>query len=282
MFPGGKGANQAVAAARLGAEVSLIGCVGDDEFGPRMLNSLQREGIDTSHVVTVPGESTGVGCITVAEDGENSIVLAPGANMRVMASHIDCACAMLRDADVILMQLEVPIATIEQLVRRSEDMRALLILNAAPAIALPEEIIQAVDVLIVNETEAAMMVRDRMFVSGGAMGGPHSLIESLGTSGHALAIITRGERGAISCSPGDGVVEHAAFAVETVDTTAAGDAFCAATAVALAESNRHDWNIHEIIRFASAAGGLACTKHGAMPSLPLRTDVQRLMRGMTL
>jgi ribokinase len=277
MFPGGKGANQAVAAARLGAEVAMIGCVGTDDFGARMIATLDEEGIDLSHLRAIAGEATGVGCITVDARGENAIVIASGANMCVTPDHIDAALETLARADVILMQLEVPMETIEHLVRRREELRASLVLNAAPARDIPDEVIGSVDVLVVNETEAEQMARRHVFAGAGAIE-PTLLAENLGVGGNALAIITRGGRGAISWSAADGAAEHSAFAVDVVDSTAAGDAFCGALAVALAESRTLEPDVSAAVRFASAAGSLACTRHGALLSLPTRAEVSRLLQ----
>jgi ribokinase len=274
-FPGGKGANQAVAAARLGADVCLIGCVGGDDHGVTMLETLAKEGIDISAVDTALGFATGVGSITVTENGENAIVLAPGANMCVSPGLIDRAFESLRGADVVLMQLEVPLETVEHVVRRRDELRGRIVLNAAPALDVADDIMSAVDVLVVNESEAATFATKRVLAT--RSDDAEADIERLPIGPQSVAIVTMGARGALSLAPGRGFARHDAFAIQAVDTTGAGDAFCAALAVALAEDQARPPDFDAAIRFACAAGALACTRHGAIPSLPTRREALQLL-----
>ena len=274
--PGGKGANQAVAAARLGGDVSFVGRVGDDSWGESLRDGLARVGIDISHLHISQNESSGVALITVDDRGENTIVVAPGANARVSRDDVDAAIDTIREADVILMQLETPVETIEHVIARSEEFGATAILNAAPAERLGGELLRPLDVLIVNEHEARIMTGARRDQGGG------ELISILGplVGGQTITIMTRGEAGSLACVMNDHISEYPAFEADAVDSVAAGDAFCGALAVALAPhgADVSDDDLKDAIRFASAAGAIACTRRGARPSLPTRAEVASFLR----
>ncbi|MGY4707590.1 ribokinase [Candidatus Bipolaricaulota sp. J31] len=268
--PGGKGANQAVAAARLGTEVAFIARVGDDDFGRWNLENYRREGIDTSYITVDPEVPSGVALIVVERNGENRIVVVPGANGRLRPDDVTRAEEAFAGAAALLVQLEVPLDTVEAALRLAREHGLTTILNPAPARPLPEGLLGLVDILTPNETEL-------LHISGaGALdpGGIPALARRLLARGPGHVIVTLGERGALVVSP-DGEAHVPPFPVDPVDTTAAGDAFNGALAVALAEG----MEMEAAVRFACAAGALATTVLGAQPSLPRRDQVEALLRG---
>ena len=268
--PGGKGANQAVAAARLGADVSMVGRVGQDGFADALLEALKADGIDHSHVILDPEAATGVALIVVDDAGQNSIVVVSGANGRFSPSDVDAAEDVIADADVLLLQLESPVETVNRAtqVARAHDVR--VILNPAPAQELPETLLAGIDVLVPNESETALLSGMPVEDVSQAEEAAAALLEL----GVGTVILTLGGRGAL-LAQGVGAEHVPAFAVEPVDTTAAGDAFVGGFAVALAEGRR----MAEAVRWGNAAGALATTKIGAQPSLPTRQAVERLLSG---
>jgi ribokinase len=270
--PGGKGANQAVAAARLGAQVSMVGRVGRDAFAHSLLNNLTAAGVDHSFVIPDSEAATGVALIVVDDAGQNSIVVAPGANMRLSPADVDGAEAAIAGADALLLQLESPL---EAVTRAAEVARAhgvRVILNPAPARSLPAALLSLVDVLIPNESETALLtglpVGDQVQADAAAV--------ALRGMGVGTVILTLGERGALLTQVGAAELVPA-FAVTPVDTTAAGDAFVGGFAVALAEG----YTLAEAVRWGNAAGALATTKLGAQPSLPTRQAVEGLLAAVT-
>ncbi|GAB4382657.1 MAG: ribokinase [Phycisphaerales bacterium] len=264
-FPGGKGANQAVAAARAGARVTMIGAVGDDEHGSMLRRSLADNGVDLSQIRAMSATPTGVALITVDEGGENTIVVAPGANALVQADTVEAAAGAVQDADVLLAQLEVPLEAVHRAAALARDARVRVVLNAAPARELPRDLLELVDVLIVNRGEAALIAGCPPSQS------PESLAETLQAFGVPGVIITLGADGALYA--GERTIHVPAFPVEPVDTVGAGDAFAGAFAAAIAGG----MPTREALRFAGAAGALAATKHGAIPSLPTREEIMQLL-----
>lgn len=268
-FPGGKGANQAVAAARMGAQVSFVGRVGTDAYGAELRTVLSREGVDLTALRPTAGVSTGVALITVDESGgENTIVVAAGANKRVSREDVQAVGGLIRSADVLLMQLEVPVEAVAAAASAARASGRKVVLNAAPAVALPEGLLAAIDVLIVNRGEAATGV--------GASPETRSrdLARKLLGIGPRSAVITLGPRGAL-VAEGE-LVEHVpSISVEAVDTVGAGDAFCGTLAAMLAEGKP----LVEAARVGCVAGALAATKPGAIPSLPTREAVGRRLQG---
>jgi ribokinase len=266
--PGGKGANQAVAAARLGGRVRMVGRVGEDAFGQSLKAGLAREGVDTTWIRESPGPS-GVAFILVDPRGQNQIAVAPGANARLTPG--DLPEEAFREARVLLLQLEVPLETVERAVALGREAGARVLLNAAPVQSLPPGVLHGVDLLLVNEVEAGQLA---------GASPPRSPEEGLALARRlrdlvprARVVLTLGAQGAVWWGEGGGHIP--AFPVEAVDATAAGDAFAGALAVALAEGMKTE----AALRFASAAGALAATRPGAQPSLPRRTEVNAFLRG---
>ncbi len=236
-IPGGKGANQAVAAARLGAAVSFVGRIGADDL---VLRSLEAEGIDVSGVRRDEGES-GVALILVDDEGENVIVVAPGANGRLAAADVQVG-----EADAVLCQLEIPLDAVEA----AADQARFVCLNAAPALPVPVELIRRADLVIVNRFELDALPEEPK-----------------------LTALTLGAEGAVLLERGSEVVRASPPKVDAVDGTAAGDAFCAALLVyLLRDADRED-----ALRRACAAGALAASRHGAQPSLPTAAEVEELL-----
>lgn len=266
-FPGGKGANQAVAAARLGAQVSLIGRVGKDAFGDQLLASAQADGIDITHVGRDETAATGVAMIAVDEQGQNSIAVASGANFCLTADHVREAWAELDDVDLLVMPLETPLDTIETAVSLANESGATVVLNPAPARPLPAELLAGIDVLVPNEPETAQLTALPINTEAESRDAARELL-ALGVGN---VVLTLGSRGALVL---DGKTESftlvPARRVEVVDTTAAGDAFVAGLAVALGEGQ----TLVEAAQFANAVGALAVTKQGAQPGMPAREEVE--------
>ncbi len=264
-IPGGKGANQAVAAAKLGGDVSFYGLIGDDGVGEGLYQNLKDHGVNPSAVETRPGPS-GVALIQVNEGGENQIVIIPGANGEVDADYVDSNLEDIVKADVLLLQLEVPLDTIAYLLglleETSEDTPE-VILDPAPAEDLRKLPLSAVDMLTPNEGELEALFPDK---------DPGRTVDNLIRQGVRGVLVTRGGDG-VSYHDANGNPTFPSFTVEPVDTTAAGDAFTGGLGVALGEG----WPIKESILFASAAGAISTTREGAQPSLPQRADVLQLL-----
>jgi len=269
MAGGGKGANQAVAAARAGGHVTLVARVGDDIFGERALTGFEADGIDTRFVLRTAGAASGVALIDVDDRGENSISVASGANSLLSAADVGNAAAAFAEADIVLVQLESPIETVEAAVRKAGEKGVPVILNPAPARPLDEGLLSRISVLTPNENEAELLsgtaVRDADGVQRAAA--------RLRARGSATVIITMGDRGVYASAPEfEGLVP--AFKVDPVDTTAAGDVFNGALAVALAEKR----TLRDALRFAQAAAAISVTRPGAQPSAPARSEIEALIR----
>lgn len=268
-IPGGKGANQAVAAARLGARVSLIGRVGDDAFGEGLLASARREGIDVASVGRDETAATGVAMICVDAAGQNSIAVASGANYKLTADHVRAAWASLSGVDLLLMPLETPLETIETAVSLANQSGIPVILNPAPAQRLPASILMGVNVLVPNEKETEQLTGMPINTAEEARLAAHEL-RNLGVD---HVVLTLGSRGALVLDGASGQFsEVSPYPVNVVDTTAAGDAYLAGLAVGLGEGRP----LAEAARFANAVGALAITRSGAQPAMPLREEANRL------
>ena len=258
--PGGKGGNQAVAAARLGAEVRMVGCVGDDAFGQQLLADLRAQGVKTDHVRTVPGTPTGLAMIAVDSSAENLIVVAPGANREV--SPADVAAAQSTPTDVLVISAEIPVPAIRSALAHPPG--ALSILNLAPVPPDAAAIIAGqLDWLVVNESEAAALLNDPDRTRSAAQAAT-----ALVTQGARHAVVTAGAHGAALAGP-EGTHTIPGFKVQAVDTVGAGDTFVGALAVALAAGVPAP----EAVRAAAAAGAAAVTRPGAQTAMPRPADI---------
>lgn len=264
--PGGKGANQAVAAARMGAEVTMIGCVGDDSFAEELLQNLEIEGVQTQLVSRKRETTSGVAVVMVETSGENAILVVPGANGLVGPAELEQARQVICDSDVLLMQLEVPVETVIAAAKIAREAGVSVILDPAPAPAhFPMELLD-VDLICPNQSEAAALL-------GQSVGSVEAaLVSELVQLGPRRAIITLADQGAVLFD-GEYVETVAAFEVDAVDSTAAGDAFAAGLAVRLAEQA----DLKEAVRFASAAGALAASGVGAQSAMPTREQIETLL-----
>jgi len=269
-FPGGKGANQAVAAARLGAHVTMIGCVGGDAFGQQMRDTLTAEGIDTTYVLVHPESATGVALIQVDARGQNSIAVASGANFQLTSADVEKAMLSIGKFDVLVMPLETPLETIYTAAQIASRKGAKVLLNPAPAQVLEKDLLQLVDILLPNEYEVGLM-------TGASQENAdiHQSAEKLISLGVKNLIVTLGNQGALFF---DGKTNTdmliPACPLQAVDSTAAGDCFVGALAVGLCEGKP----IPAAAEFASAAAAISVTRVGAQPSLPSRDEVEKIIR----
>ena len=261
---GGKGANQAVAAARLGGEVTFVARLGRDSLGQEAAEAYAQEGIDVSCIAWDEVEPSGVALIIVSRSGDNIIAVAPGANARLSPEDVLRAENAIATADCLLLQLEIPLATVQTAVDLAKRRGVRVVLNPAPAARLPQELLRKVDILTPNETEARALAGE----SDGASV-DHLAAQLMERSGARKLVITLGARGALVLSDGK-AVHVPAFPIQPVDSTASGDAFNGALAVALGRGQ----NLAAAVRFASAAGALTATRFGAQPSLPTLHEVE--------
>ncbi|WP_299029181.1 ribokinase [uncultured Thermanaerothrix sp.] len=265
-YPGGKGANQAVAAARLGARVSFFGKVGGDTFGEELLRTLHENKVNVEAVEREPSSPSGIAFISVAQGGENTIIYVPGANAHVNPSYVDRVLAKLLAAEILLLQLEIPLPTIAYLLKRLPRDRPVVILDPAPA--LPQKgfnlPLTRVDIITPNRGELFALTGEKDVERAG---------KALLSRGVGRVICKAGKEGAFLIE-GSSFRHFPGFCVDPVDTTAAGDAFNGGLAVALAEGKP----LEEAIIWANAAGALATTRKGAQPSLPQRKEVEALLQ----
>ena len=269
-IPGGKGANQAVAAARLGRRVTMIGRVGDDDAGSVLRSAMESAGVDTTYLLATEGTPSGTALIAVGADGDNAIVVSPGANGRLTAVDVEAAADALTAADVVLLQLEVPLEAVSAAVRCAGGT---VVLNPAPAPAtmLPSELLDGVDVIVPNQTELATMAGHAGLSPIGDVD-PETAVALARGLPIAAAVVTLGAAGAIVVTPTD-ATHVPAPAVTPVDTTAAGDAFCGALADALVGGA----DLVRATEWAVRVGAAATLRHGAQPSLPTRDEVEHLL-----
>jgi ribokinase len=260
---GGKGANQAVAAQRLGGDVTFIARVGDDAFGANALAGFEREGIRTEFVTVTPGTASGVALIAVRDGtGENAIVVAPGASAHLSAADIAQTESAFAEASAVVISLEIPMETVERAVEMAQERGIPVILNPAPARSLSPALLAKVNVLTPNETEARQIFGDR----------PNAVRDAVDTGLIGTVVLTRGADGSEIVSR-SGTVPVPAFSVSPLDTVAAGDCFTGALAVRLAEGAE----ITDAVRFASAAAALKVTRRGAQPGIPYRPEVEAFL-----
>jgi len=265
---GGKGANQAVAARRLGAEVRFIGCLGDDAAGRAVLDALDAEGIATDGVTLTRDRATGTALIAVDSEGRNQIAVAPGANRLLTADRVKARADDFAWAHVVACQLETPVATVASALSAARERGAITVLNPAPVPDAPLDLLSLVDYLTPNAGEAARLSG----VGGDDRKAAERAAVALRGRGAGTVIVTLGGDGALAVGA-EGLRHVVGRRVAVVDTTGAGDAFSGALTVALGE--RRDLAV--ALAFANAAAALACTARGAQPSLPRRRDVERLL-----
>ena len=269
MFLGGKGANQAIAASRAGSKVTMVGRLGNDSFGKQFLEKFSKEGINTDFVAQDDENGTGVAMPLIDASGDNSIVIIPQANMALTVENINQAQSTIADADVLVMQCEVPMDANQRAAEIAKQNDTLVILNPAPAQLIPEQILKLADIIIPNEIETETLTglptktENEVLVAG----------RNLLSKGVETVILTLGDRGSLLLNE-DGEKLIPAFDVSVVDTTAAGDSFCGVLAASLANGI----SINLSVEIANAAGALAVTKLGAEPSLPQRDAIDELLQ----
>ena len=270
MYIGGKGNNQAIAAARFGCQVHMVGKLGQDSFADQFLDNHKLEGINSDFIIQDPNVGTGVANPFIDTNADNSIIIIPRANMTLTPNAVSLAEKPIAEADVLLLQLEIPINASKRAAEIAQANGTIVILNPAPAQEIPDDFIQLADILTPNEVETEMLtgisVTDEKSVEKAAQ----SLIEK----GVKIVILTLGGRGAFVAAEGKSQMIPA-FNVSPVDTTAAGDSFCGVLAASLAEG----LDLSTAVKYANAAGGLAVTKMGAEPSLPSLKEVLKLANG---
>ncbi|MFZ6655241.1 ribokinase [Undibacterium sp. TJN19] len=267
-IPGGKGANQAVAAARQGAAISFIGAVGDDGFGSFSHDCLAAEGMELTHLASVAGVATGVAGILVDDNGSNSIVLAAGANATLTVAQVEAATATIANAQLLVCQLETPLATVTRAIEIARQNGVKVILNPAPAQDLSDSLLAQVDYLILNETEASQLSGVTVTDQASAKAASEQILKR----GTSVVLLTMGEHGAL-ITDASGSQFIAAVKVDVVDTTAAGDTFVGAFAVGIANG----LSMMDASREAQYTAALTVTKLGAQTSIPHRHDVLEFM-----
>lgn len=263
--PGGKGANQAVAVSRLGANVCMVGKVGSDGFGQNLLNQLKNNNVDTKYIQIEEGAS-GVALITVDKNAENAIVVAPGANFKVSKNDIDKNIEAIKESDIVVVQLETPLDTIKYTLKKAKEFGKYTILNPAPAVKLEDSIIENVDLLTPNETELEIL-------SGVSINNEDDILDAAKTmieKGVKELIVTLGSKGSLYINKDKSMFKKS-YKVEAVDTTAAGDSYTGALSVAFSKNE----DIETAMDFASIVGALCVTKEGAQSSLPTLEEVNK-------
>ena len=266
-IPGGKGGNQAAAAARLGAEVTMLGAVGKDDLGEELIRSLKKDGVKADYAMKKEGISTGIAFIVVEKSGNNAITVVSGANYALAVEDVERYHFVIEQSDVLLVQLETPLLTVKKALTLARRSNCLTILNPAPAVKLDNEILANTDILTPNEIELGIL-------SGcptGTMEEIHTAGQKLLKKGVKLLIVTLGDKGCV-CIGKEGMEPYPARKVKSVDTTAAGDCFNGALAVALSEGK----DLEESIKFAISASSISVSKAGAQTSLPYRKEVDAL------
>lgn len=266
--PGGKGANQAVAMARLEGNISMIGKVGNDSFGKTLIEALNDDNVNTNHV-HIANCSTGVAFITVDKNAQNAIVVAPGANFQLTKDDIDKNIDCIKNSDIVVIQLETPLETVKYALQVAKDLNKYTILNPAPAVKLDDEIIKNVDLLTPNETELEIISEIKIENEDDIIKAASKVIEK----GVKELIVTLGSKGSLYINEERSFFKSA-YKVEAVDTTAAGDSFTGALAVALSNNK----TMEEAMDFASKVGALSVMKEGAQSSLPTLKDVDNFRR----
>lgn len=266
--PGGKGANQAVAAAKLGAKTQIVARVGNGMFVPRFFESYDKVGLGHDFVVRDPETPSGTALIFVDEDGENMIVVAPGANQKLSTADLDAAKPVIEGAKVMILQLEVPLETVIYAAKMAKSYGTTVILNPAPVRQLPPELLQNVDIIVANEVEVMILSGAKDVDTSTAAAACRPIIES----GVDCVITTLGKDGAVIATR-DSASKVRGFKVNAIDTTSAGDTFVGALACGLTEG----MSLEDATRFANAAAALSATKVGAQQSMPSRSEVDEML-----
>lgn len=264
MNAGGKGANQAVAAARLKGKVSLVAKTGNDLFGKRSLELYESEGINVDYMTSDPVKPSGVALITVDDNGENSIVVASGANSALLPADVEMIKPVIRKNDILLMQLEIPMETVEYASAMANEVGCKVILNPAPARSLSQDLLKSLYMIIPNETEAEILSGVKVIDWESAS----TAAEIIRSKGCNIVVITMGSKGALVNESGM-CYQVPVNKVHAIDTTAAGDTFCGAVSVAMSENK----SVREAIEFANRSAAITVTRMGAQSSLPYRKEV---------
>jgi len=268
-FTGGKGANQAVGAARLGADVSMIGKLGRDSFGEAHIESLKREGVNYENVLFDDVASSGVGHITLEGNGNNRIIVIPGANHKLTPEDIENLEGEIEKSDIIILQLEIPFNTIYKSIELAHKHNKIIILNPAPAVKLEEDYVKLVDYIVPNESEATLLTGIKVSSIETAREAAKNLL-GLGCKN---VIITLGDKGVLLVNSKEEIFKES-FKVKPVDTTAAGDSFIGAFAYSLSHGVEHA----KALEYACAVGAITVTKMGAQPSLPNFSEVEEFIK----
>ncbi|MGY4676250.1 ribokinase [Pasteurella sp. P03HT] len=266
---GGKGANQAVAAARLGANIDFIACIGDDTIGQAMKHAFTQDGINTEAVITIQNEMTGIAMIQVADSGENSIVISAGANACLTPNIVEQFTSKITQADWLLMQLETPLDAVISAAKYAKAANTHVVLNPAPARALPDELLSLLDMITPNETETEILTGVKVTDEDSAA----KAAAVFHQKGIKTVLITLGAKGVYASQKGQSGEIIAGFRVQAKDTTAAGDTFNGALMTALLE----DKPLAQAIRFAHAAAAISVTRQGAQPSIPTREETLKFL-----
>lgn len=266
---GGKGANQAVAAAKSGAQVHFVNCVGDDSYGSQVIANMRAAGVSTDYMFVEPDIATGTALIMVGAAGENYLGVAPGANGRLLPALVDRAQHLFVEAGMLLVQYEIPLPALQRAIGLAHQAGCPVMFNLAPPRPIPDETLGMLDFLVVNETEAAFLTSLPVTNIDQAWQAADALL----IKGAKRVILTLGSGGSILAGAGERL-HVPAFKVQAVDTTAAGDVFCGALAAALVEG----LPLRESMRFASAAAAVAVTRMGAQPSIPDKSEIETFIR----
>ncbi len=269
MNAGGKGANQAVAACKLGARTQLVARLGNDVFAEASRRSFQEVGLGTDYLITDENTASGVALIYVDENGENQIVVAPGANQNLTPADVDRALPAIKSAKVMILQLEIPMETVKYAAQLAADNGTKVILNPAPVRKLPASLLKNTTITIANETETLVLTGAEEIGIHTAVNASRPLLDA----GVETVIMTRGKNGSLVTS-GSGATRVPGFKVKAVDTTSAGDTFTGAIAACLAEGK----SLEDAVLFANAAAALSATKAGAQISMPTREEVEEMLR----
>ncbi|OOF71119.1 ribokinase [Rodentibacter caecimuris] len=262
---GGKGANQAVAASRLGAKVQFISAIGSDQIGQTMKQAFTDEGIDTSSIVSIPNQSTGLAMIQVADNGENSIVISAGANADLNVNFVECYRDKIEQASILLVQLETPLPTVEFAIKLAKGSGTKVVLNPAPASRLPDTLLSQVDIITPNESETEILTGVKVIDEQAAVQAANIFHQK----GIGTVIITLGAKGVYLSENGKGKM-IAGFRVKAVDSTAAGDTFNGGLVAALLSRK----SLEEAIAFAQKAASISVTRKGAQTSIPKKSEIE--------